>query len=71
LVTFVECDIDGVVQTLRGVYLARCITYRLEHRNRGVAPNPLLPGDESERGVDSCNYRLVGWWWRSFGLAAG
>jgi hypothetical protein len=56
---------------LGGVYLARGITYRLEHGNRGVAPNPLLPGDESERGVDSCHYCLVGWWRRSFGLAAG
>jgi hypothetical protein len=69
LVTLIECDIDGLKQALGGVYLARCITYRLEHGHRGVAPNPLLPGDESERGVHSYNDCLVGWWRSSYGLA--
>jgi hypothetical protein len=55
LVTAIECDIDDLVQALRGPCIARCITDRFEQGNRSPAPNPLLPGDESERGVDSGN----------------
>jgi len=60
LVTVVECGVDELVQDVGGVDIASCITYRVEHGGRGLGPNPLLPSNEPERGIDSRNYRMFG-----------
>ncbi len=70
MVTAIECDIDELVQALGGPCIARCITDRLEHGDRGLAPNPRLPGDESERGVYSRNCCVVRGRRRGFRLSA-
>jgi hypothetical protein len=70
VVTVIECGIDELVYGLGGVEVARRITDRLEDRDRGLAPNPLVPGDESERVIDSPNDWRFGCRRSSFGVVA-